>query len=163
MASFVQRCKAGMRRLGLWVVAAGITVTVMFLAVLVYQLTVYQPELPKTANCTPLQTLVSSDQAAQLYVYQCQRGEDPSWQGHEVWLEKRVEDEWQRLLTVPLAEGCLRIALVDDTTQQRLTIYHQGSRGGLSLAASSVVYELAEPGARTISIATERVADCQVD
>ncbi|MBY6062809.1 hypothetical protein [Pseudidiomarina sediminum] len=163
MATFMQGCKAMLRRLGLWFVAAGITLAVLFVAVLVYQLTVYQPELPKSANCTALQTLMTDNQAAQLYLYQCQRGDDASWHGHEVWLEKRVEDEWQRLLTVPLEEGCLRLGLEDLTTQQRLTIYHQGSRGGLSLATSSVVYELPDTGARTISIATERVANCGTD
>ncbi|RUO62143.1 hypothetical protein [Pseudidiomarina insulisalsae] len=148
-----------LRRIGLWFLAAVVALAVLFVAVLIYQLTVYKPDPPKVANCTPLQTLITEDSAAQLYVYHCKRGNEPSWQGYEVWVEKLAEGDWQRLVTAPQASGCLSIALQPG----KLTVYHQGSRGHVSVAAASLVYELPAGAASTLSIATERVSECPVD
>lgn len=145
-----------MKRIGLWFLAAIITCAVLFVAVLIYQWTVYDPEPPTVANCQSIETLVTADNAAQLYVYQCKRGTSPSWEGYEVWAQKLVNEEWQRLATSPLAAGCVAIELED----QRVVILHEASRGDVSVAASSFVYELPAGAATTLSVATERVNDC---
>ncbi len=145
-----------MKRIGLWFLAAIITCAVLFVAVLLYQWTVYEPDPPTVANCQSIETLVTADSAAQIYVYQCQRGANPKWEGYEVWAQKLVNQEWQRLATSPMAAGCIDIALED----RRLLILHEASRGDLSVAASSFVYELPEGAATTLSVATERVNDC---
>lgn len=146
-----------MKRLALWFLAAIITCAVLFVAVLLYQWTVYEPEPPTVANCQSIETLVTPDSAAQLYVYQCKRGSNPNWEGYEIWVQKLVEQDWERLATSPKAAGCVGIKLED----RRLVILHEASRGDLSVAASSFVYELAEGGATTLSVATERVNDCR--
>lgn len=146
-----------MKRLALCFLAAIITCAVLFVAVLLYQWTVYEPEPPTVANCQSIETLVTPDSAAQLYVYQCKRGSNPNWEGYEIWVQKLVEQDWERLATSPKAAGCVGIKLED----RRLVILHEASRGDLSVAASSLVYELAEGGATTLSVATERVNDCR--
>ncbi|WP_258240514.1 hypothetical protein [Pseudidiomarina homiensis] len=148
-----------MKRIALWFLAAIITLAVLFVAVLIYQWTVYEPEPPTVANCQSIETSVTADSAAQLYVYQCKRGTNPSWEGYEVWAQKVVNQVWQRLATSPKAAGCVGIRLED----RRVVILHEASRGDLSVAASSFVYELAEGGATTLSVATERVNDCRRD
>lgn len=145
-----------MKRIGLWFLAAIITCAVLFVAVLLYQWTVYEPDPPTVANCQSVKTEISADSAVQLYVYYCKRGSNPSWEGYEVWAEKQVEQEWQRLATSPKAAGCVDLQLED----RRVVILHQASRGDLSVAASSFVYELPEGGATTLSVATERVNSC---
>lgn len=144
------------KRIGLWFLAAGITLTVLFIAVLIYQLSVFEPDPPTTSDCQALQAQTTSDSDAQLFVYQCQRGNDLSWEGYEVWVHKLVTDEWQRLVTSPLASGCIEVN-VDD---RQLTVKHRNSRGDLNIAATSFVYERKNGGANTLSIATERVDRC---
>ncbi|MGQ4275674.1 hypothetical protein ACQ5ES_01275 [Pseudidiomarina sp. E22-M8] len=144
------------KRVGLWFLAAGITLTVFFIAVLIYQLSVYEPDPPTAADCQAMQTLTTVDTEAQLYLHQCQRGNDLSWKGYEVWTYKVVTEEWQRLATAPLASGCLQLSV----DERQLTIMHNNSRGELNIPATSFIYELKTGGARTLSIATERVDQC---
>lgn len=148
-----------MKRIGLWLLAAIITLAVLFVAVLIYQWTVYRPEPPTVANCQSIDTLVTADRGAQVYVYQCQRGDNPTWQGYEVWAQKLVNREWQRLATLPMAAGCIGIVLEDS----RVVILHAASRGDLNVATSSFVYELPAGAATTLSVATERVNDCSAE
>ncbi|MDN7124073.1 hypothetical protein [Pseudidiomarina terrestris] len=144
------------KRLGLWFLAAAITLTVLFIAVLIYKLSVFEPEPPSASNCQPLQVQTTTDSEAQLFLYQCQRGNDLGWEGYEVWVHKLVTDEWQRIATSPLAAGCIELAI----DERQLTIRHRNSRGDLSIAATSFVYERRGGGANTLSIATERVDKC---
>lgn len=146
------------KRVGLWFLAAGVTLTVFFIAVLIYQLSVYEPDPPIAADCQPLQTLTTDDAEAQLSLYQCKRGNDLSWEGYEVWAYKVVTEEWQRLATAPLASGCLQIKV----DERQLTIMHDNSRGELNIPATSFIYELKAGGAHTLSIATERVDTCSL-
>ena len=39
------------KRLGLWILAAGITLAVLFTAVLFYKLTLFEPDPPTMAQC----------------------------------------------------------------------------------------------------------------
>ncbi len=145
------------KRLGLWFIAAGVTLTVVFVGVFIYQWSTYQPEQPQASNCQKIQGLSTADNEAQLGLYRCQRGNDLSWEGHEVWVYKAYDDEWQRLATSPLNKGCLQLAL----DERQLTIQHSSSRGELSIATTSFVYPHAAGGASTLSIATQRVNQCR--
>lgn len=156
--SFIERISGFTRRVGLWFLAAGITLAILFVAVLIYQLSVYQPDPPTVANCQPLQTEITADQGAQVYLYQCQRGDNGEWRGYEVWLQKRVDEEWQRIATSPLANGCVGIQL----DERELVIEYRASRSELSVASSSFVYDLASGGAATRSVATRQVEQCRL-
>ena len=155
----INRLSAMSRRVGLWLLAAGITLAVLFVAVLIYQLSVYQPEPPTVANCQAIQTEVTSDNGAQVYVYQCQRGDNGEWEGYEVWLQKLLDKEWQRLATSPLANGCIGIEL----DERELLIQYSQSRSDISVASSSFVYDLADGGAATRSVATRQLDRCTLE
>src|SRR5690554_3503930 len=97
------------RRVGLWILAAGITLAVLFTAVLIYKLTVFEPDPPTVAQCQSLQLLTSADGAAEIHVYQCQRGGDKnSWSGYEIWLFEPADNAWLRIGTAEQGD-CLSV------------------------------------------------------
>ncbi|GAB3293819.1 hypothetical protein [Pseudidiomarina andamanensis] len=150
IVSFVSRIT---RRLGLWFLAAGITLAVMFTAVLIYKLTVFEPEPPVAANCQSLQLITTADTAAEIHVYDCQRGNSGnSWQGFEVWLFEPSANDWLRIATAEQGP-CLTVAW---QRNGELAIHHGHSRGALNIAKASVIYDDANGRPATISVTTER-------
>lgn len=145
------------RRVGLWLLAAGITLAVLFTAVLIYKLTVYEPAPPTVANCKSLQFITTSDGAAEIHVYQCRRGDkSTAWQGYEVWLYEPLLDDWLRIGTAEIGD-CLSVSW---QRERELLIHHGHSRGDLNIAQSSVIYRNAANQANTLSISTIRADDC---
>lgn len=146
------------RRLGLWFLAAGITLAVLFTAVLIYKLTVFEPDPPVAANCQTLQLITTTDSAAEIHVYDCQRGNaNNSWQGFEVWLFEPQVSEWLRIATAEPGP-CLTVSW---QRQGELIIHHGHSRGDLNIAKASVIYDDANGRPSTISVTTEReTKDC---
>ena len=149
----IKSIQAFTRRIGLWLLAAGITLAVLFTAVLIYKLTVSEPAPPTVANCQSLQLISTPDNGGEIHVYQCQRGDDSApWQGYEVWLYEPLLDDWTRLATAQLGE-CLTVSWQRD---RELVMHHGHSRGDINLAESSVIYQPANMPANTISISAER-------
>lgn len=145
------------KRLGLWILAAGITLAVLFTAVLFYKLTLFEPDPPTMAQCQSLQLISTTDGSAEIHLYQCQRGSDKSaWQGFEVWLFEPAVTDWLRIATAEQGE-CVSLAWL---RPNQLMIYHGHSRGDINLAQSSVVYTDNNQRPNTISIKTERVDEC---
>lgn len=162
--SWLRKLRAAMRRLGIWILAAAITLAVLFSAVLVYKWTVYEPDPPPLADCTSLELLTTSDGAAELHLQQCQRGGKPSWSGYELWLFEPLNGDWQRIMTAEklaneTMQHCLTIAWRNQTT---VVIAHSQSRGDIALAKNSVVYDDVNGRPHTLSIATERMDACQL-
>lgn len=141
------------RRLGLWFLAAGITLAVLFMAVLIYKLTVFEPDPPVAANCQSLQLITTTDSAAEIHVYECQRGNTKnSWQGFEVWLYEPQINKWLRIATAEQG-SCLTVSW---QRQDELVIHHSHSRGALNIAKASVIYDDANSRPATISVTTQR-------
>ncbi|MDX1705684.1 hypothetical protein [Pseudidiomarina sp.] len=148
------------RRVGLWFIAAGITLALLFTSVLIYKWTVYEPDPPTVAQCQSLQILLAADGAAEAHLYQCQRGEEGNWQGYEVWLYEPYTREWQRILTAAsndAATACMSLAWRQDKSLQ---VYHSQSRGDLNVAHNSVIYYDQQGLPGTISVNTERQDIC---
>lgn len=153
----ISSIQAFTRRIGLWLLAASITLAVLFTAVLIYKLTVFEPAPPTVANCKSLQLIVSNDGGAEIHVYQCQRGEkNNKWQGYEVWLYEPSLEDWSRLATAEFGD-CLTVSW---QRERELVIHHGHSRGDINLAQSSIIYQPANAPANTISIATLRSQHC---
>lgn len=162
--SWLRKLVAAIRRLGLWILAAAITLAVLFSTVLVYKWTVYQPDPPPLADCTSVQLLTSSDGAAELHLQQCQRGRQPTWRGYELWLFEPLNGDWQRIMTAEQlandqTQHCLTIGWRNQTT---IVVAHSQSRGDLAMAKNSVVYRDVNERPHTLSIATERMDVCQL-
>ncbi|KFZ32051.1 hypothetical protein IDSA_05100 [Pseudidiomarina salinarum] len=148
------------RRVGLWFIAAGITLAVLFTSVLIYKWTVYEPDPPTTAECQSLQILISADSAVEAHLYQCQRGKEGNWQGYEVWLYEPYTLAWQRVLTAASNESsaaCMSLGWREDKS---LEVFHSQSRGDLNVAQSSVIYYDPQGRPETLSINTERQDNC---
>lgn len=149
----INSIQAFTRRIGLWLLAAGITLAVLFTAVLIYKLTVFEPAPPTVANCQSMQLITSQDGGAEIHVFQCQRGENSTvWKGYEVWLYEPHLEAWSRLATAEVG-SCLSVSWQRD---RELIIHHGHSRGDINLAQSSVIYQPATAPANTISISAER-------
>lgn len=149
----ISSIQAFTRRIGLWLLAAGITLAVLFTAVLIYKLTVFEPAPPTVANCKSLQLIVANDGGAEIHVYQCQRGEKKAmWHGYEVWLFEPSLEDWSRLATAELGD-CLTVSW---QRERELVIHHGHSRGDINLAQSSIIYQPTSSPANTISISAER-------
>lgn len=146
------------RRLGLWFLAAGITVAIIFISVFIYKYTVFEPDPPPLAACESLQVVLTANNGAEVQLHECKRGDD-SWQGYEVWLHEPHNQYWQRLLTAEL-DGCMTLGLADNGA---LEIFHSAGRGHLNLARSSVIYRDNDGNPHTLSINTERVVDCPLN
>lgn len=162
--SWWRKLVAALRRLGIWILAAAITLAVLFSAVLVYKWTVYQPDPPPVADCTSVELLTTSDGAAELHLQLCQRGRQPRWNGYELWLFEPLNGDWQRLMTAEQPpqnqqQQCLTIGWRNQTT---VTVAHSQSRGDLALAKNSVVYRDVNNRPHTLSIVTERMDLCQL-
>jgi len=162
--SWLAKLRAAIRRLGLWILAAAITLAVLFSAVLVYKWTVYEPDPPPQANCQSLQLLTSSDGAAELQLHSCQRGRNPVWNGYELWLFEPLNGNWTRIMTAAkkhqnTQQHCLNIGWRNQTT---VLITHSQSRGDINMAKNSVVYHDVNHRPQTLSIATERMDLCQL-
>ena len=163
--SWFAKLRAALRRLGIWILAAAITLAVLFSAVLVYKWTVYQPDPPPQADCTGLQLLTSSNGAAELQLHRCQRGRKPSWHGYELWLYEPLSGDWTRIMTAEQSQQqeaqqqCLSIGWRNLDT---LLVAHSQSRGDINLAKTSVVYHDVNDRPHTLSIATERMDVCQL-
>lgn len=154
----IRSIQAFTKRIGLWLLAAGITLAVLFTAVLIYKLTVFEPDPPIAANCQSLQLLTTPENGAEVHLYQCQRGsKSAAWHGYEVWLYEPYLEQWTRLATAELSH-CLSLSW---QRERQLTIHHGHSRGDINLAQSSVIYQPGNAPADTISINAERVdAEC---
>lgn len=120
------------------VLAAAITLAVLFLGSVIYKLTVYEPDPPPQAKCESLTVKVTPNGYAELRLYQCQRGDQASpWQGYELWLFEPLVDDWQRLLTAA-PNSCLQLG---DLSDRQLQVLHQGSRGDINRSATTYHYE----------------------
>lgn len=162
--SWWRKLLAAIRRLGIWILAAAITLAVLFSAVLVYKWTVYQPDPPPLADCASVQLLTTSDGAAELHLQQCQRGQQPRWNGYELWLFEPLTGDWQRIMTAELPQQsqqqhCLSIGWRNQTT---LAVAHSQSRGDVAMAKNSVIYHDVNDRPHTLSIVTERMDLCQL-
>lgn len=145
------------RRLGLWFLAAGITLAVLFTAVLIYKLTVFEPDPPTVANCQSIQLITTADNAAEIHVYQCQRGANKAaWKGYEIWLFEPSTNDWLRIATAEQGD-CLSVSW---QRSGELVIHHGHSRGDLNIAKNSVIYRDAKNMPNTISVTTQREDDC---
>lgn len=157
------KLRAAIRRLGIWLLAAAITLAVLFSAVLVYKWTVYQPDPPPQADCTGVQLITSSDGAAELHLQRCQRGGKPRWSGYELWLFEPLSGDWQRILTAARKNQqpppCVTIGWRNQST---ILVAHSHSRGDLAIATNSVIYRDINGQPHTLSIATERMEVCQL-
>ncbi|MEX1220616.1 MAG: hypothetical protein WEA82_00715 [Idiomarina sp.] len=154
-----QRAARAGRRLLLWFMAAAITLVVLFIGVVVYQLTTYQPDPPPLANCAAEQLVTLDSNSAEVRLYQCERGNPTSWQGYELWLHEPASGDWQRMLTAP-AEACLQLQANNAT---KVTLFHQGTRGALNLAEPVFIYENATGVSATLVVdiaALETSGDC---
>lgn len=146
------------RRLGLWFLAAGITVAIIFISVFIYKFTVFEPDPPPLSKCDSVQVVLTQTAAAEIQLHECSRGDD-SWQGYEVWLHEPHNEHWQRLLTAE-REGCMTLAIDSNGT---LDVFHSSGRGNLNIARASVVYRDRDGNPDTLSINTQRVPDCPLD
>lgn len=154
-----QRAVRAGRRVLLWFMAAAITLVVLFVGVVVYQLTTYQPDPPPLANCEALQLVTLDSNSAEVRMYRCERGNPTSWQGYEVWLHEPASDDWQRMLTAP-PESCLQLQA---DTATSLSLVHQGTRGALNLAEPVFIYENSDGVSATLVLDIESAAtaaDC---
>ncbi|EKE86834.1 hypothetical protein [Idiomarina xiamenensis] len=124
--------------------AAIITVTLLFLAVVIYQYTTYAPAPPPQANCQPLQLLTHAQQPIEAHLYRCQRG-DQQWSGYEVWLLENVDQHWQRLLTASASElpktVCMQLVWQRDNVLQ---LQHTGSNHGYTLSNNQFTYRASD-------------------
>ncbi|MDX1525326.1 MAG: hypothetical protein R3273_03685 [Pseudidiomarina maritima] len=155
------KLRSAANRLMLWVIAAVITLAVLFVSVLLYKWWVFEPEPPTAATCEALQVLPlrANDQsavAAEIQVYQCQRGKREQWQGFEVWLRQPLSNDWQRIATAERGQ-CLTVSLAK---HGQLIIHHSHSRGDLQLAKSSVIYRNEQGQPFTLAVSSERTDDC---
>ncbi|PTB98343.1 hypothetical protein C9975_10800, partial [Thalassospira xiamenensis] len=108
------------------IVAAAITLAVLFIAGVIYKLTTYEPDPPPQAQCESRAVQVTPNGFAELRLYQCQRGNDNTpWRGYELWLYEPLVADWQRLLTAE-PQSCLTLKAIDD---RQITLQHQGTRG----------------------------------
>ncbi|HET8816521.1 MAG TPA: hypothetical protein VFM61_03630 [Pseudidiomarina sp.] len=146
------------RRLGLWFLAAGITLAIIFISVFIYKYTVFEPDPPLVAACDSMQVVLTQDKSAEVQLHECSRGDD-SWQGFEVWLFEPHNNYWQRLLTAEL-DGCMTLAIDANGT---LDVYHSSGRGNLNVARSSAIYRDRDGNTHTLSINTQRTVDCPLE
>lgn len=152
-----QQLKHGIRRLGHWLVAAASVLVTLFIAVLIYKYLTATPTPPDTAQCQRMQQLFTADQAAEVHLFQCQRGAPSNpWLGYEVWLYDVSARDWSRIATAPYS-ACLSLAW---QRPLQLLIQHTGNRSEVYLARSSVIFETATGVPDTISIYTAALATC---
>lgn len=140
------------RRVVIWVVAASITLAILFITVVVYQLTVYEPDPPPQARCAAQDLLRAEDGALEVHLYWCERGDSKPWKGFEIWLYEPLINDWQRMITMP-ASSCPSINFA---REQRLLVKHNGSRGNLQVAETAFLFDDVDGLAQTLAIETER-------
>lgn len=153
-----QKLTAAVRRLGSWLLAAAILLSVLFVSVLIYKYLGAHPSPPDTAQCHRIQQLNTADEGAEVHLYQCQRGSlEQPWMGYEVWLYKVSERDWERLATAPHA-ACLSLSW---HRPQHLLISHTGQRSEVYIVRPSAVYQTPSGTPDTLTIDTRVQAQCE--
>ncbi len=135
---------------------AAVILIAIFITVFIYKWVTKAPTPPSQAQCVQQQVLSIQNSDAEVHNYLCQRGRSETWQGYEVWLYERNQDQWLRIATAEDQE-CLAM---DTRNNGSLTLLYNGSRGGVHVAKSSVIYTSSNNKPATLSVHTQRIDAC---
>lgn len=136
-----------LKKIALILMAAGATFALIVVSVIVYQYTAMEPPLPNETDCEMHRLLQTSENAAEIHHYYCQRGAEKNWQGHELWLVEPATERWQRMLTTTSAQ-CLRLSV----DRQTLSVSHDGDKGEMNLAEPMFIYKDLNGQSQTLAV-----------
>ena len=136
-----------LKKIALILMAAGATFALIVVSVIVYQYTAMEPPLPNDTDCEMQRLLQTSENAAEIHHYYCQRGAGKEWQGHELWLVEPASDRWQRMLTTTSPQ-CLALTI----ERQTLLVDHDGDKGEMNLAEPVFIYKDLNGQSQTLAV-----------
>ena len=147
-----------LKKAALLIAAAGITFAVIVVSIIVYQYTAMTPELPNEDDCELHQLVQTEDNAAEIHHYQCQRGAQKQWQGHELWLLEPANDKWQRMMTTQ-SPSCINLVM----ESRRLRVIHDGDRLEMNLAEPVFLYHTQAGKSESVAVAIDKqaTANCE--
>lgn len=151
---------SALKKIALIFAAAGATFAIIVISVIVYQYTTMQAPLPNDTDCNLQRLLQTDDNGAEIHHYICQRGNNSSWRGHELWLVEPASDRWQRMLTTQSVQ-CLEL------TQERQTLHisHDGDKNEMNPADPVFIYQDMHGQSQTLAldIANQPTANCAMN
>lgn len=136
-----------LKKVALILLAAGATFAVIVVSIIVYQYTAMKPPLPNDTDCEMRQLLQTSENAAEIHHYYCERGAGSDWQGHELWLVEPATERWQRMLTTTSPQ-----CLILTRDRQTLKVAHDGDKGEMNLAEPVFIYKDLQGQSQTLAI-----------